>query len=168
MIQELSGLLSELAIPHRARPAYRALLEYGPAALPAIRKGLMHKSREVIALPGNGAPKGFGLIDMLAIAEFLADTAGIDDDILDWIEALPAQLPRYSLRGQGYDAPTPVGRFANLSNTLGDAKGERFADVIDAATGPDVGHCQGDGVSDILDVSVRHAPVGFSFIQQYI
>src|SRR5215467_14565991 len=58
--------------------------------------------REVIALPGNGAPKGFDLIDMIAIAELLADTAGIDHDILGWIEALPAQLLRYPLRGQGY------------------------------------------------------------------
>jgi HEAT repeat protein len=47
MVQELNGLLDELAIPHRARPAYRALLEYGLAALPAIRKGLMHQSADV-------------------------------------------------------------------------------------------------------------------------
>jgi hypothetical protein len=29
MIQELSVLLNELAIPHRARPVYRALREHG-------------------------------------------------------------------------------------------------------------------------------------------
>jgi hypothetical protein len=91
----------------------------------SLRKGLVlccivkplgiNLFREVVAFPGNRAPEGFGLIDMLAIAEFLADAVGIDHDILSWVEALPASLLRYSLRGQGDDAPTPLGGLRNLT-----------------------------------------------------
>ncbi|HZQ00668.1 MAG TPA: HEAT repeat domain-containing protein [Reyranella sp.] len=41
------SLLAELAIPHRAKTAYRALLKAGPAAMPAMRRGLKHVSADV-------------------------------------------------------------------------------------------------------------------------
>jgi hypothetical protein len=39
--------------------------------------------------------------------------------------------------------------------------------VTAAATSPGVGHCQGDGVGDVLGISVRQAPTSLCFIQQY-
>jgi hypothetical protein len=41
------ALIDELAVPHRAGPAYRALLRAGFDALPAIHAGLHHESAEV-------------------------------------------------------------------------------------------------------------------------
>jgi hypothetical protein len=41
------SLLAELAIPHRAKAAYRQLLNAGPDALPAIRCGLRHANADV-------------------------------------------------------------------------------------------------------------------------
>jgi len=41
------SLLAELAIPHRAKAAYRALLKAGPDALPMMRRGLKHENADV-------------------------------------------------------------------------------------------------------------------------
>src|SRR4029077_10800745 len=41
------SLLAELAIPHRAKAAYRQLLNAGPEALPAMRCGLRHTNAYV-------------------------------------------------------------------------------------------------------------------------
>jgi hypothetical protein len=41
------GLLAELAIPHRAKTAYRRLLARGLGAMPAVRRGLRHANADV-------------------------------------------------------------------------------------------------------------------------
>jgi len=41
------ALLAELAIPHRAKYAHRALLKAGLDALPTIRRGLRHENADV-------------------------------------------------------------------------------------------------------------------------
>jgi HEAT repeat protein len=41
------SLLAELAIPHRAKAAYRQLLKSGLEAMPAIRRGLRHDNADV-------------------------------------------------------------------------------------------------------------------------
>lgn len=41
------SLLAELAIPHRAKAAYRALLKAGPDALPTMRRRLKHENADV-------------------------------------------------------------------------------------------------------------------------
>lgn len=41
------SLLAELAIPHRAKAAYRRLLARGLAPMPAVRRGLKHKNADV-------------------------------------------------------------------------------------------------------------------------
>lgn len=45
--EQCRALLRELAVPHHAGPAYRALLRAGFAALPAVREGLQHESADV-------------------------------------------------------------------------------------------------------------------------
>jgi hypothetical protein len=109
--------------------------------------------------------KGFGLLDTLGIAEFLANLADIEHDILSWIEALPAQLsgPRSERRVRMH--PCQSAAFAICPTAMLRPNGSPM--FIDSATGPGVRHCHADGVGDILDVSVRHSPFGFSFIQQY-
>jgi len=47
MYESPSDLIAKLAVPHHARAAFRALLELGPAALPAARSGLSHPSAAV-------------------------------------------------------------------------------------------------------------------------
>jgi HEAT repeat protein len=42
-----ASLLAELAIPHRAKYAHRALLKAGLDALPTIRRGLKHENADV-------------------------------------------------------------------------------------------------------------------------
>ena len=42
-----TSLLAELAIPHRAKYAHRALLKVGLDTLPTIRRGLKHESADV-------------------------------------------------------------------------------------------------------------------------
>jgi hypothetical protein len=40
-------LVEALAVPHRATSAYRALLDLGMSALPAVRAGLQRDNRDV-------------------------------------------------------------------------------------------------------------------------
>jgi hypothetical protein len=47
VISEYETLVGKLALPHHAGPAFRALLNAGLDALPAIRQGLRHESVEV-------------------------------------------------------------------------------------------------------------------------
>lgn len=46
MAQDDAFLIDELATPHRAGPAFRALIARGPAATPAIVRGLQHESAD--------------------------------------------------------------------------------------------------------------------------
>jgi hypothetical protein len=47
MSNDFKALVGKLAVPHHAGPTFRALLNAGFDALPAIRHGLRHESPEV-------------------------------------------------------------------------------------------------------------------------
>src|SRR5215469_14401265 len=121
--------------------------------------------REMVAFPGNGTLECFYQIDALTVAEFLADTARIDHDVLSRVDA-PAQFLGHALSGLNDDAPVPVGSLCDLFDTLGYTEGKWLTGVVDAPTGSLVDHSQGDGAGDVLYVPMSPAPVGLPFFQQ--
>jgi len=73
MAQDDASLIDELAIPHRASPAYKVLMARGAAAASAIVHGLQHPSADARLYCCR-------LLDQLLTPEALAPLIGMLDD----------------------------------------------------------------------------------------
>ncbi len=73
MADAYAVLLADLAIPHRAKYAHRALLKEGLGALPAIRRGLRHADPDVRYWCCQ-------YLDRFLVPEALADLIAMLDD----------------------------------------------------------------------------------------
>src|SRR5690348_2294563 len=102
----------------------------------------------MVALPGDGAPDSFVNAYALGIAEFLADAARIDHDILCGVDA-PAQRFGQATVWDARDTAMPAGGFSNLLDPLGHREGKWLADIVDATGGAFVRHGQRNGPGNV-------------------
>src|ERR1051326_1876679 len=101
------------------------------------------------ALPGDRAPHGLVNIYTLGVAQFLADAARIDHDVLLGVDT-PAQRFGQATVGDAHDTAMPPGSISNLLHPFGHREGKWLADIVNATGGALVCHSQYNSISNVL------------------
>src|SRR5579859_7836198 len=103
----------------------------------------------MVALPGDGAPDSLVNVYALGIAQFLADAARIDHDVLFGVDA-PAQRFGQTTMWDARDTALPPRSFSNFLYPLGHAERKWFANIVDATCGALICHGQHNSAGNVF------------------